>query len=206
MTTAGAFFGRMLRSGALAAGIGASAALAALAATAAAADPLAEVQQLYYGGQVAEATRRLDEGLAANANDPTLRFMKGVMLADAKHDAEATAIFEQLTHDYPDLAEPYNNLAALYAADARYDKARAVLEEALRVNPGYATAWENLGDVLVAMASQAYGRALRLDAANTTAAPKLAVARRVMPAAPAAVANGAPAAPASQPSAASRQP
>ena len=194
MKSAGSFPGRTLRSIVLAASLGAS--------TFAVADTLAEVQQLYYGGQVALATRRLDEGLAANANDPTLRFMKGVMLADAKHDAEAIAVFERLTHDFPDLAEPYNNLAALYAADSRYDKARAALEEALRVNPSYATAWENLGDVLVAMASQAYSRTLRLDAGNTTAAPKLEAARRAMPRLPASTAGtGSPAAVAPAPSA-----
>ena len=150
-----------------------------LAASPARADTLADVQRLYYGGQVAEATRRLDEGLAANADDPTLRFMKGVILADAKRDAEAVVIFERLTTDYPDLAEPYNNLAALYAADAHYDKARTALEQALRVNPKYATAWENLGDVLVALASQAYAQAVGLDASAAVAESKLAATRRV---------------------------
>ena len=39
--------------------------------------------------------------------------------------------FEQLTEDFPELPEPYNNLAVLYAADGQLDRARAALELAL---------------------------------------------------------------------------
>jgi tetratricopeptide (TPR) repeat protein len=106
-----------------------------------------------------------------------MRFMKGVMLADAKRDAEAMALFQKLTEDYPDLAEPYNNLAALYAASGDYSKARATLEQALRTNPSYATAHENLGDVYAALAAQSYTRAQKFDPANVSVAPKLALVR-----------------------------
>lgn len=158
--------------------------------TVARADVLADVQRLYYGGQAAEAMKRADEALAAIPSDPSMRFMKGVMLADAKRGAEATPIFEKLAQDYPDLAEPYNNLAALYAEGGQYDKARSALEQALRVNPAYAAAYENLGDVYAALAAQAYQRALRLDPKTQTASAKLERARHVSrpegdPAAPA---------------------
>ena len=141
------------------------------------ADELGDVQRLYYSGQAVSAMQRADQFLATTPGDPQMRFMKGVMLADAKRDAEALAVFQKLTEDYPDLAEPYNNLAALYAAGGDYTKARATLEQALRTNPSYATAHENLGDVYAALAAQSYGRAAKLDPANVTVAPKLALVR-----------------------------
>ena len=121
-----------------------------------------------------------DLALSTRPKDPQMRFMKGVMLADSQRSAEARTVFEKLTDDYPDLAEPYNNLAALYAHAGDYPRARATLEQALRTNPGYATAQENLGDVYVALAGQAYARAMQLDPANTSAAPKLALARKLV--------------------------
>jgi Flp pilus assembly protein TadD len=144
------------------------------------ADELSDVQRLHYAGQTASALQLAERALQARPNDPQLRFMKGVMLADAQRPAEARSVFEKLTDDYPDLAEPYNNLAALYAQTGDYPRARATLEQALRTNPGYATAHENLGDVYVALAAQAYARAQQLDATNTSAGPKLTLARQLI--------------------------
>jgi len=144
------------------------------------ADELGDVQRLHYAGQTAAALQLAERALQARPNDPQLRFMKGVMLADAQRSAEARAVFEKLGDDYPDLAEPYNNLAALYAQAGDYPRARATLEQALRANPGYATAHENLGDVYVALATQAYARALQLDATNTSAGPKLTLALQLI--------------------------
>ena len=141
------------------------------------ADELADVQRLYYSGQPAAAMQRADQFLATNPRDPQMRFFKGVILTDAKRNMEAIALFEKLSDEFPDLAEPYNNLAALYAAQGDYAKARSTLEQALRMNPGYATAHENLGDVYAALAAQSYARAQKLDPSNVTVAPKLALVR-----------------------------
>jgi tetratricopeptide (TPR) repeat protein len=141
------------------------------------ADEFADVQRLYYSGKATDAMQRADSFLGTNPGEPQMLFMKGVMLADARRDSEAVALFLKLTEDHPDLAEPYNNLAALYAAGGDYSKARATLEQALRTNPNYATAHENLGDVYAALAAQSYGRALKLDPRNVTAEPKLNLIR-----------------------------
>ena len=108
------------------------------------------------------------------------------------------AVFTKLSEDYPELPEPYNNLAVLYASQGQYDKARAALEMAIRTNPSYATAHENLGDVYAKLASQAYSKALQLDSNNTGVQPKLALIRDLFapgakgqkPTAPAAAAAG----------------
>lgn len=150
---------------------------ASMCPTTARADELGDVHGLYYSGQVEAAMQRADQFLATNPKDPQMRFLKGVMLADTRHPAEAVVIFQKLTEDFPDLAEPYNNLAALYAAAGDYARARATLEQALRTNPTYATAHENLGDVYAALASQSYARAAQLDPRNMTVPPKLALVR-----------------------------
>ena len=153
-------------------------------ARAALAEELAEVNRLHHAGQSAAAVERADRFLARQPKDAQMRFLKSVILADAGRTADATALLEQLTQDYPELAEPHNNLAALHAAQGDYPKARAALEESLRLNPGYATAHENLGDVHVMLAAQSYARALRLEPSNTVLPGKLALARRLAAPAP----------------------
>ena len=143
------------------------------------ADALSDVRSLHYSGQSAAAMQRADEFLALTPQDPPMRFLRGVMLADAKRYPEAIDLFQKLTEDYPDLAEPYNNLAAIHAATGDYIRARATLEQALRTNPGYATAQENLGDVYAALASQSYARALQLDPRNVSVPSKLALVREL---------------------------
>jgi len=139
------------------------------------ADESANIRRLYAAGYPMTAMARVDQSLAAQPNDLQLRFLKGAMLADAKRNVEATVLFQKLTEDFPDLAEPYNNLAALYAATGEYQKARDALEQSLRNNPNYPTAHENLGDVLAVLARQSYIRALQLAPNNVVLTRKLAV-------------------------------
>ena len=150
-----------------------------------------EVERLLQGGRLAEALARVDRALADKPADAQLRFLRGVILAEAKRGDEAAAVFEKLTQDYPELPEPYNNLAVLHAAAGRYAQARAALEQAIRLNPGYSTAHENLGDVLARLAGESYERARQLDAGNRTAGPKLAVLGRLFVLVPAAAAPAA---------------
>jgi Flp pilus assembly protein TadD len=143
------------------------------------ADEYGDVNQLLRSGNPAEALARADRYLAGKPKDPQMRFLKGVALTEAGRTAEAVSTFQGMTEDYPELPEPYNNLAVLYAGQAQYDKARAALEMAIRTHPGYATAHENLGDVYAQLASQSYSRALQLDARNTAVPPKLALIREL---------------------------
>lgn len=160
-------------------------------------DAYAEVNRLVRTGQLTDALVKADQYLASKPKDPQMRFLKGVIQTESGKTTEAVATFAKLTEDYPELPEPYNNLAVLYASQSQFDKARAALEMAIRTNPSYATAHENLGDVYAKLASQAYSKALQLDANNTGAAPKLNLIRNlfvgggksaVAPAAPATVA------------------
>lgn len=151
----------------------------------ASADDADDVNRLLKARDVAAASARLDEALAKRPKDPQLRFLKGVMLANEQRDAEAIAVFLALNEDFPELAEPYNNLAVLYAGQGDYDKARVALEAAVRSNPSYATAYENLGDMYVRLAARAYARALRLDATNAALEPRIALLKGLVPDRPA---------------------
>jgi Flp pilus assembly protein TadD len=146
---------------------------------AATAEDLAEVTRLHRAGQTAAALERVDRALATNPKDAQMRFLKSVLLADSGRSTEAEALLQQLSQDYPELPEPHNNLAAIYAASGDYGKSRAELEEAIRLNPGYAPAHENLGDVYALLAAQSYAKALRLEPASTTLPNKLALIRQL---------------------------
>lgn len=144
------------------------------------ADEFTDVNQLVRTNQFAEALVKADSYLVNKPADPQMRFIKGVIQRQLGKQAEAIATFASLTQDYPELAEPYNNLAALYAAQGQLDQARAALEMAIRTNPNYAIAHENLGDVYALLASEAYNKTLQLDKGNTSVPPKLAVIGEIL--------------------------
>ncbi len=146
-----------------------------LCAPLAQADNLVDIQKMIRQGQYQQALEKTDAHLATKPKDAQGRFLKGVILTEMNRPADAIAIFTKLTEDYPELPEPYNNLAVLYAQQKQYDKARTALEMAIRTHPAYAIAYENLGDVYAKLASQAYDKALQIDSSNTAAQGKLSM-------------------------------
>ena len=159
-------------------------------AWAAPADDLREAQKLYGQGRVQPALEKVDVFLKAQPRDAQGRFLKGLLLTEQKRTPEAIQVFTGLTEDFPELPEPYNNLAVLYASQGNYDKAKSALELAIHTHPSYATAHENLGDIYAQLASRAYDRALQLDKNNNTAQVKLAMVKDLF--SPQKVATGAP--------------
>lgn len=142
-------------------------------------DDFTQAVQLHKQGQFERALERVDAHLSSHPKDARGRFLKGVILTEQKKPGEAITMFTELTFNYPELPEPYNNLAVLYAAQGEYDKARAALETAIRVYPSYAAAHENLGDIYAQMASQAYDKAAKLDRNNKTAPIKLTLVKEL---------------------------
>jgi tetratricopeptide (TPR) repeat protein len=157
-------------------------AIAALSVTALSvqADEVGDVQKLLSAGKNTEALQKADQFLAARPRDPMMRFLRAISLSQAGRIPESITAFTKLTEDYPELPEPFNNLAVLYAQQGQYDKSRNALEMAIRTNPSYATAYENLGDVYAKLASQAYSKALQIDT-RSAVAPKLAMIRDLFP-------------------------
>ena len=143
------------------------------------ADDYSEVNRLVRAGQLNEAMYKADQYLAGKPRDPQMRFLKGVIQTESGKTTDAIATFAKLTEDYPELPEPYNNLAVLYAGQSQFDKARAALEMAIRTNPSYATAHENLGDIYAALANAAYNRAIVLDKGNNDIESKQELVARI---------------------------
>ena len=141
------------------------------------ADNLPDAQRLIKQGQYPQAMDKVDAYLSSRPKDAQGRFLKGLIYTEMNKPAEAIAVFTKLSEDYPELPEPYNNLAVLYAQQKQYDKARTALEMAIRTHPSYAIAYENLGDVYAKLASQAYDKALQLDNSNSATQNKLALIR-----------------------------
>ena len=139
------------------------------------ADDIQDANKLFKRGQHAQALSKVDAFLVNKPKDAQARFLKGLILTEQGQTDESIRIFTALTEDYPELPEPYNNLAVLYAGQGQYEKAKVALEMAIRTHPSYATAHENLGDIYAKMASQAYDRALQLDRSNTSSKTKLAL-------------------------------
>ena len=142
------------------------AAAAAFSASALAATPVEQAQSQLASGDLQGALKTLDKYLAGAPQDAEARFTRGLVLVKLNKTDDAIRVFADLTRDYPQLPEPYNNLAVLYAQQGDYEKARDALEAALATHPAYATAHENLGDIYAALADAAYNRAVMLDQNN----------------------------------------
>jgi tetratricopeptide (TPR) repeat protein len=168
------------------------------------ADDVQDINQLFRKGELNTALSRANQFLAKNPKDAQVRFLKGLILADLGKSSEAIQVFTSITEDYPELPEPYNNLAVLYAAEGKYEAAKNALEMAIRTHPSYATAHENLGDLYAKMASQAYDKALQIDSSNKAAQTKLALIKEMMSGRSQRPASAAPAS--SRPAPASVQP
>jgi tetratricopeptide (TPR) repeat protein len=147
-----------------------------LAAPAFAASPAVDDAQAFIAkGQFEQALARLDSHLRSAPQDAEARFTRGLVLVRLNRNDDAAKAFTDLTRDYPQLPEPYNNLAVIYAQQGDYDKARDALEAALATHPSYPVAHENLGDIYAALAAAAYGRALSLDQNNSAVKAKLSL-------------------------------
>jgi tetratricopeptide (TPR) repeat protein len=148
------------------------------------ANEVQDINQQFRTGDLSGALDGANRYLANNPKDAQARFLKGLILADQGKTDDAITVFTGLTEDHPELPEPYNNLAVLYASQNKFDAAKNALEMAIRANPDYATAHENLGDIYVKMASIAYDKALALDSKNTKVQIKLALIQKMIPGQP----------------------
>jgi tetratricopeptide (TPR) repeat protein len=135
--------------------------------------PHNDVRKLLRQAKYAPALLVVNKNLETNPRDPQMRFWQAYIFEQLGQPEMALQIYLALTQEYPELAEPHNNLGVLYAIQGDYTKAKASFDAALRANPNYATAHENLGDVLVNLARQAYERAANLGANQPNLRPKI---------------------------------
>ena len=128
----------------------------------------AAIQQQLDRGQAQQALEAIEqrELELSKFNDPgrdvQLMFQKGRALAALNRIAEAQAVYREMTVRYPELAEPWNNLALLYISQDNLGQARLALETAVMNNPSYATAISNLADLRLLIALREYEQAAAL--------------------------------------------
>lgn len=117
---------------------------------------------------LAEIDQRLEQRRASALSgvDARLVFLRARALAVVGRLDEAREAYEAMTVQFPELPEPWNNLAAIYVAQQEPALAYEALQMAVRTNPDYAVAYANMGDVLLMLAMQAYDKAAQLGSAD----------------------------------------
>ena len=110
----------------------------------------------------ARALAMANAALQEAPGDARLRFLKGLALFQLKRMADAEHEFNGLIEEFPELPEPYNNLAVVRAAQGTLEGARDALEAAIRSVPDYAVAYQNLGDLYLQLAAQRWRHAQKL--------------------------------------------
>ena len=128
--------------------------------------PHDEVQKSMSRRDWSGAMALIDEYLNEQPRDPQMRFWRARLLEQLKRNDEAFDTYLELSREYPELAEVQKNLGVMLAAQGRMDEARQAFENALRNNPDYAIAHENLGDILMHLAQRSYDKAIRLRGAD----------------------------------------
>ncbi len=115
--------------------------------------------------------RRLAQEQSAyrTGTDVQLMFLHARALAALGHDNDAEDLYRRMTTQYPELPEPWNNLAAEYAKQGKLEMARDALHMALTADPNYAEAHANLGRVQMLLASQSFHDAARLGVKSAQA-------------------------------------
>jgi Flp pilus assembly protein TadD len=150
------------------------------AGTFAQADEAAEVRGLMARGDWSAALLRAEKAAAANPRDAQARFLHGVVLMDMSRDTQALALFTAMTHEYPELPDPHNNMALLHARNGRLELARQALEMALRNDPSHRAARANLGQIHLMLAVQAWEQAAVTGPIDVPLQRKLESARALL--------------------------
>ncbi|MDH5378293.1 MAG: DUF3808 domain-containing protein, partial [Gammaproteobacteria bacterium] len=117
------------------------------------------VDQSLRGGNPQHALDLINEALNKSPNDYTLRFHKSRALSQLGNSDEAARLLVQLENE-ESRPEVLNNLSWIYAANGDYKHAQASLQQALKLDPRFATIYTNLNNIYAALASEAYQKAL----------------------------------------------
>ena len=91
------------------------------------------------------------------------KFAEAQQLAKQGKTEQAIIAYKTLIRLHPLLPEAYNNLAALYLKQKNTKEAKYILEQGLHAHKGYGVLYESLTAINVAMAKEAYSKALQID-------------------------------------------
>ena len=135
---------------------------------------VALIDRLIVEKEYRDALKQIDLALKANSRNVQLQFKRAVIYSRMGNNRRAKEAFNDLISRYPEIVEPYNNLAAIYASEGNLSKARDLLNKATTVNPNFAMSYENLADLELQspdpdlnMALQNYEKAMENSTAGT---------------------------------------
>lgn len=122
-----------------------------------------DIEKLVKARKYQDSINAINDHLKKTPRNVQLRYVKARLQIELREFDAAKKTLIEITQQFPELPEPYNNLAAIAANQGRWIEARDYLELALKLRPSYSLAAANLGEVYVHLAAKAYEDA----AANT---------------------------------------
>jgi len=93
----------------------------------------------------------------------TKEFVRAQNLVEQGKTQQAINAYQSIINTYPQIPEAYNNLAALYLEQKNIQQAKITLEQGLKAHEGYARLYESLTAINIALARDAYSKALQID-------------------------------------------
>jgi tetratricopeptide (TPR) repeat protein len=144
------------------------------------ADVYQDVHRLVIAEEWSKAQVQAEGHLKSRPTDPQMRLLLSRIQDGQGQTAMAMETLQALTQSYPELPEPHNNLAALLVRQNRHAEALVQLQDAIRARPDYATALENMGDVYIALAIEAYQNASKAMPTEPRAARKRLAADQLL--------------------------
>src|ERR687885_941859 len=149
------------------------------------------IRQVLKTRKVESTLSRLERKLKKDRGTVQEYYELGSIYADKKMFAQAIVLFQKALKgadaEEENLAPVHNALGFAYFCQEQYDIAIREYKEALKIDPGYVTALNNLGHVyerkkLTAQALQTYEEALKYEPENATAKRRAeALRKRLVP-------------------------
>mgnify|MGYP002132215017 CR=1 FL=1 len=125
-----------------------------------------DIEKLIKAKKYPEAIDLINQRLKKTPGNVQLRYVKARMQIEMRQWVEAKKTLVEITQQFPELPEPYNNLAAIAASQEKWIEARDYLELALKLRPSYAIASANLGEIYIRLGAQAYENAAKYAQLN----------------------------------------
>ncbi|KAL7619334.1 tetratricopeptide repeat domain-containing protein PYG7, chloroplastic isoform X1 [Lactuca sativa] len=139
------------------------------------------IRQVLVRRELDLSAKELQEQVRSGDASATELFELGAVMLRRKFYPAATKYLNQAIDkwdgDDQDLAQVYNALGVSYVRDGKTEKGISQLETAVKIQPGYVTAWNNLGDAYEKIkeyksALKAFEEALLFDPNNKIARPR----------------------------------
>ncbi|XP_050214472.1 tetratricopeptide repeat domain-containing protein PYG7, chloroplastic isoform X2 [Mercurialis annua] len=139
------------------------------------------IRQVLVRRELDLSAKELQEQVRSGDASATELFELGAVMLRRKFYPAASKFLLQAIQkwdgDDQDLAQVYNALGVTYVRDGKLDKGIAQFETAVKIQPGYVTAWNNLGDAYekkkeYKSALKAFEEVLLFDPNNKVARPR----------------------------------